>query len=157
MFGLSWGQIGIILIVGAFVLGPERIPHAVGFVSGALRKARDMADGAHAGLRREVGPELDELRRQIAELQSLTGMPELRRLRELHPQHLITTVLAGGEQASAPAGAAAGVPDPPRADRSSGPGEPAGVGADTEQLTDRGDAPHRRHAAAEDGDQPRAA
>lgn len=106
MFGLSWGQIGIIVIVGAFVLGPERIPHAVGFVAGALRKARGMADGAHAGLRREVGPELDELRRQIADLQSLAGMPELRQLRELHPHRLLSTALAGGEKSVGPVASA---------------------------------------------------
>ena len=45
MFGLSWGQIGIIVLVGAFVLGPERIPTAVSFVSTAVQKVRTMAAG----------------------------------------------------------------------------------------------------------------
>lgn len=110
MFGLSWVQIGIIVIVGVFVLGPERIPTAVAFVSKGLRQARQMADGAKADLRREVGPELDELRRQVADLQSLAGMAELRDLRELHPRRLIGQGLMGGEpsgDSQGPADAAA--------------------------------------------------
>jgi sec-independent protein translocase protein TatB len=110
MFGLSWGQIGIIVVVGAFVLGPERIPTAVGFVTGALRKARAMADGAQAGVRGEIGPELAELRRQIADLQSLAGIAELRDLRDLHPQRLLTTGLFGHETASTPQGLAVDAP-----------------------------------------------
>ncbi|MGS0688581.1 Sec-independent protein translocase TatB [Nakamurella sp. GG22] len=94
MFGLSWGQIGIIVLVGLFVLGPERIPTAVSFVTGGLRKARSMAEGAQAGLRHEIGPELDELRRQIADLQSLVNVQELH---DLHPQRLISKNLLGDE------------------------------------------------------------
>ncbi len=94
MFGLSWGQIGIIVLVGLFVLGPERIPTAVSFVTGGLRKARSMADGAQAGLRDEIGPELDELRRQIADLQSMVNVQELR---DLHPKRLIGKNILGEE------------------------------------------------------------
>ena len=71
MFGLSWAQIGIIVLVGAFVLGPERIPTAVSFVTKNLQRVRSMAAGAQSDLRREIGPELDELRRQVADLRSL--------------------------------------------------------------------------------------
>src|SRR6476619_2915339 len=69
MFGLSWGQIAIIVLVGVFVLGPERIPTAVTWVLTNLRKLRSMAAGAQAELRKEIGPELEELRRQVADLQ----------------------------------------------------------------------------------------
>lgn len=86
MFGLSWTQIGIIVVVGVFVLGPERIPTAVRFVTDGATKLRGLASGAQDGLRREIGPELEELRRQVAELQ---GLRELIDLRELHPQRLI--------------------------------------------------------------------
>ena len=94
MFGLTWAQIGIIVLVGAFVLGPERIPTAVTFVTGSLRKLRTMATGAQAGLRSEIGPELDELRRQIADLQSIK---ELQELRDLHPKNLFSKGLLGPE------------------------------------------------------------
>ncbi len=109
MFGLSWGQIGIIVLVGLFVLGPERIPTAVSFVTGGLRKARSMAEGAQAGLRHEIGPELDELRRQIADLQSLVNVQELR---DLHPKQLIGKNILG-EEFSGGWGGLLGPPGPP--------------------------------------------
>ena len=103
MFGLSWGQIGIIVLVGVFVLGPERIPTAVRMVTDALHKARSFASGAQSQLRKEIGPELDELRRQVAELQSLKEIGELRDLRDLHPKNLIGKNLFGTELAGGPA------------------------------------------------------
>lgn len=100
MFGLSWGQIAIIVLVGVFVLGPERIPTAVRWVTDGLRKLRTMAAGAQAQLNREIGPELDELRRQIADLQSLKEIQELRDLRDLHPKRLIGNTILGEEFSS---------------------------------------------------------
>ena len=97
MFGRSWAQIGIILLVGVFVLGPERIPTAVTWVMTSLRKLRTMAAGAQAELRKEIGPELDELRRQVADLQSLKEIQELRELRDLHPKRLIGKGILGDE------------------------------------------------------------
>jgi sec-independent protein translocase protein TatB len=97
MFGLSWGQIAIILLVGVFVLGPERIPTAVTWMLTSLRKLRTMAAGAQAELRREIGPEIDELRRQVADLQSLKELQELRDLRDLHPKRLIGKNILGDE------------------------------------------------------------
>ena len=97
MFGLSWGQIAIIVLVGVFVLGPERIPTAVTWVLTMLRKARTMAAGAQAELRREIGPEIEELRRQVADLQSLKEIQDLRDLRDLHPKRLIGKNILGGE------------------------------------------------------------
>ena len=97
MFGLSWAQIGIILLAGVFVLGPERIPTAVTWLMTSLRKLRTMAAGAQAELRKEIGPELDELRRQVADLQSLKEIQELRDLRDLHPKRLIGKGILGDE------------------------------------------------------------
>jgi sec-independent protein translocase protein TatB len=97
MFGLSWGQIAIIVLVGVFVLGPERIPTAVTWVMTMLRKARTMTAGAQAQLRQEIGPELEELRRQVADLQSLKEIQELRDLRDLHPKRLIGKGILGDE------------------------------------------------------------
>ncbi|WP_137447707.1 Sec-independent protein translocase TatB [Nakamurella flava] len=100
MFGLSWTQIGIIVVVGVFVLGPERIPTAVRFVADGTTKVRGMVSGAQDGLRREIGPELDELRRQVAELQ---GLRDLIDLRDLHPQRLIGGALAASSDPAGPA------------------------------------------------------
>ena len=49
------------MLVGAFVLGPERIPTAVSWVLTGARKIRTMASGAQAELVRELaaaGPEV---------------------------------------------------------------------------------------------------
>lgn len=104
MFGLSWGQIAIIVLVGVFVLGPERIPTAVTWVMGTLRKARTMAAGAQEELRREIGPEIDELRRQVADLQSLKELQDLRDLRDLHPKRLLSKNILGDEFAGGMSG-----------------------------------------------------
>ena len=97
MFGMSWGEIIIILAVGMFVLGPERIPVAVKWVGTTLKTVRTMAAGAQEQLRGEFGPELDELRRQIQDLQSLKEIQELRTLRDLNPRSMITKNLLGDE------------------------------------------------------------
>ncbi|RIJ70243.1 twin-arginine translocase subunit TatB [Nakamurella silvestris] len=97
MFGMGWGEIIIILVVGIFVLGPERIPVAVRWVSETLTKVRSMAAGAQEELRKEIGPELDELRRQVADLQSLKEIQELRSLRDLDPRKMIGKNLLGEE------------------------------------------------------------
>ncbi len=114
MFGLSWGQIGIIVLVGVFVLGPERIPTAVSWVMSSLRKLRTMAAGAQAELRKEIGPELEELRRQVADLQSLKELQELRELRDLHPKRLIGKGILGDEFAGG-IGGFLGLSDSPKA------------------------------------------
>ena len=97
MFGLSWDRIFLVLIVLVFVVGPERIPTAVSWVTSSLRKLRGMAAGAQAELRSQIGPELDELRRQVADLQSLKELSELRALRDLNPKNIITKNILGEE------------------------------------------------------------
>ncbi len=88
MFGLSWGQIGIILLVAVFVLGPERIPTAVAGSLAAVRRLRELVAGAQADTVGQFGPEIAELRRQLAELRSLAGLAELR---ELHPDRIMAS------------------------------------------------------------------
>lgn len=97
MFGLSWDQIILILLAALFLLGPERIPTAVKWVMESLRKVRTMAAGAQEELRSQIGPELDELRRQVAELQSLKELNELRALRDLNPRNIIGKQILGDQ------------------------------------------------------------
>ncbi len=97
MFGLSWGQIIIIVLVGLFVVGPERIPTATTWVVESLRKVRTMAAGAQSELRSQVGPELEELRRQVADLQSLKEFKDLRALRDLNPRTIIGKNILGDQ------------------------------------------------------------
>ncbi len=97
VFGMSWGEILIVITVGMFVLGPERIPVAVKWVGSTLKTVRTMAAGAQEQLQGEFGPELEELKRQIADLQSLKEIQELRSLRDLNPRSLITKNILGEE------------------------------------------------------------
>jgi sec-independent protein translocase protein TatB len=129
VFGMSWGEIIIILGVGMFVLGPERIPVAVKWVTSTLRTVRTMAAGAQEQLRGEFGPELEELRRQVADLQSLKEIQELRKLRDLNPRTMLAKNILGDEfsggingflglndtaaEKVTGSGVAADIPDPP--------------------------------------------
>lgn len=71
MFGsVGWGELLVLLIVGLVVLGPERLPGAIRWTTESLRKVRDYASGATASLREELGPEFDDVRKPLAELQS---------------------------------------------------------------------------------------
>lgn len=97
MFGLSWDQIILILLAALFLLGPERIPTAIKWLMDSLRKVRTFAAGAQSEMRSQLGPELDELRRQIAELQSLKEIKELKELRDLDPRRMVGKGLFGEE------------------------------------------------------------
>lgn len=100
MFGLSWDQIILILLAGLFLLGPERIPTVLRWVLDSTKKLRSFAAGAQEEMRSQLGPELDELRRQIAELQELKELKDLRELKELRdldPRRLVGKTLLGDE------------------------------------------------------------
>ncbi|MGV9800221.1 Sec-independent protein translocase protein TatB [Mycobacterium sp. NPDC003449] len=71
---IGWGEMLILVIAGLVILGPERLPGAIRWTSGALRQARDYVSGATSQLRQDLGPEFDDLREPLAELQKLRGM-----------------------------------------------------------------------------------
>ena len=64
----------MLVIAGLVILGPERLPGAIRWASGALRQARDYVSGATSQLREDLGPEFEDLREPLAELQKLRGM-----------------------------------------------------------------------------------
>lgn len=75
MFGsLSWEHMLVLVVVGLVVLGPERLPGAIRWTSNALRQARDYLSGVSNQLREDLGPEFDDLRVPLSELQKLRGM-----------------------------------------------------------------------------------
>ena len=94
MFGLSWVQIGVITLAAVFLLGPERIPTVLQWLTRTSKIVRGYAAGAQSELNAHLGPELEELRRQIAELQTLTQISELRDLADLHPSRLLGTAFS---------------------------------------------------------------
>ena len=71
---VGWGEMLLLVIVGLVVLGPERLPGAIRWTSGVIRQAREYLNGATTQLREELGPEFDDLRQPISELQKLRGM-----------------------------------------------------------------------------------
>lgn len=85
---IGWGEILVLIVVGLFVLGPERLPEAAAWLGRSVRKARDFASGAHQQLRDEMGPEFDEFRKPIEDLQSLRGM---------NPRQAVTRHLFDGD------------------------------------------------------------
>ncbi len=71
---IGWGEMMVLVIAGLVILGPERLPGAIRWTSGALRQARDYVSGATTQLRQDLGPEFDDLREPLSELQKLRGM-----------------------------------------------------------------------------------
>jgi len=71
---VGWGEMIVLVIAGLVILGPERLPGAIRWTSGAVRQARDYISGATSQLREDLGPEFDDLREPLSELQKLRGM-----------------------------------------------------------------------------------
>ncbi len=71
---VGWGEMLVLVIAGLVILGPERLPGAIRWTTGAIRQARDYISGATSQLREDLGPEFDDLREPLSELQKLRGM-----------------------------------------------------------------------------------
>jgi len=68
---IGWVEILIIVVAGLFILGPERLPSAAAWLGKTVRQVREYATGARDQLRRELGPEFDELRKPLEDLRGL--------------------------------------------------------------------------------------
>lgn len=71
---VGWGEMLVLVVVGLVILGPERLPGAIRWTATALRQAREYVTNATDQLRDEMGPEFDDLRVPLSELQKLRGM-----------------------------------------------------------------------------------
>lgn len=71
---IGWGEMLVLVVAGLVILGPERLPGAIRWTSNALRQARDYVSGATSQLREDFGPEFEDLREPLSELQKLRGM-----------------------------------------------------------------------------------
>ena len=71
---VGWGEMLLLVVAGLVILGPERLPGAIRWTSGAIRQAREYLSGATNQLRQDLGPEFDDLREPLSELQKLRGM-----------------------------------------------------------------------------------
>ncbi|MCQ4119829.1 Sec-independent protein translocase protein TatB [Rhodococcus tibetensis] len=89
MFGnIGWGEFMVLLVAALVILGPERLPGAVSWVTRSLRQVREYASGASQQLKDELGPEFDDLRKPLADLNQLRGMT---------PRAVITKHLLDGD------------------------------------------------------------
>jgi len=73
VFGIGGSEFLILMVAGLFILGPERLPSAAVWLARTLKQVREYATGAREQLTKELGPEFDELRKPLAELQKLRG------------------------------------------------------------------------------------
>ncbi|MCV7301464.1 Sec-independent protein translocase subunit TatB [Mycobacterium barrassiae] len=71
---VGWGEMLVLVIAGLVILGPERLPGAIRWTSGALRQAREYISGATSQLREDLGPEFEDLREPLSQLNQLRGM-----------------------------------------------------------------------------------
>jgi sec-independent protein translocase protein TatB len=81
MFGLSAWHLAILVVVGLFVFGPERLPTMIRDLGKALRQVRQAANSMQEDLKAELGPEVGDLD-----------------LRSLHPRTFVEKHLFGDEE-----------------------------------------------------------
>lgn len=85
---VGWGEMFIIGLVALIVLGPERLPEAARWLAGAVRRVKQIASDAQNQLQNDFGTDFDEIRKPLAELNSLRGMT---------PRSLVTKHLLDGD------------------------------------------------------------
>src|SRR5258708_6018979 len=95
MFNIGWPEMVILVVAALVVLGPERLPGAIRWTAQSLRQVRDYASGATSQLRSELGPEFDELRKPLEDLNELRR--PLDELRGMNPRSMVTKHLLGGD------------------------------------------------------------
>ena len=71
---IGWGEMLVLLVVGLVVLGPERLPGAIRWTADAVRQAREYLTSMSSQLREDIGPEFDDLREPLSQLQKYRGM-----------------------------------------------------------------------------------
>ena len=63
---VGWGEMLLLVVAGLVILGPERLPGAIRWTSGAVRQVREYLSGATSQLREDLGPEFDDLRQPLS-------------------------------------------------------------------------------------------
>lgn len=62
MFDIGTGELIALAVLAMIVLGPEKLPRYAAEAARFLRRMRAMASSAQEEVRRELGPEFDDLR-----------------------------------------------------------------------------------------------
>lgn len=61
MLNIGGGEIFFLVILALVILGPSRLPHYASLLARGVRQLRDLADGAKAQIRQEMGPAFDDV------------------------------------------------------------------------------------------------
>jgi sec-independent protein translocase protein TatB len=61
VLGLGWGEIGVLLLLALFVVGPERLPGLASDAGRTLRSLRRQVKGLSDDLKTELGPEFADV------------------------------------------------------------------------------------------------
>lgn len=81
MFNLSPFTLVALALIALFLYGPDKLPKAVGEAARGLRRLRTTLQGATEGVRKELGPEYQDLR-----------------LRDLHPRVFVAKHLLADDE-----------------------------------------------------------
>ena len=140
MFGIGTSELFVLVIAALFILGPERLPAAAVWLAHTIKQVREYATGAREQFKDVLGPEFDELREPLAELQ---------RLRGFNPRSAITKhLLDGDDSLFAPLAMDGEVPD------SASPGRPSASGQPMPDRAKPGLNPNRAEATLAVGERP---
>ncbi|MET0456390.1 MAG: Sec-independent protein translocase protein TatB [Mycobacterium sp.] len=118
---VGWGEMLVLVIAGLVILGPERLPGAIRWTAGTVKQAREYLSGATSQLREDLGPEFEDLRQPLSELQKLRGMT---------PRAALTKHLLDGDDSfltgnfDKPAAPGNPLPDKPTLEKPVSPGGP---------------------------------
>jgi sec-independent protein translocase protein TatB len=61
MGSVGWAEVAVIMVIGLFVLGPERLPSAAAEAGRALRQVRHYLKGMTDDLKADLGPEMQNV------------------------------------------------------------------------------------------------
>jgi sec-independent protein translocase protein TatB len=66
VFGnIGWGELVILLIAALVILGPDRLPGAITWVTKSIRQVKEYANGASQQLKDELGTDFEDLRKPL--------------------------------------------------------------------------------------------
>ncbi len=114
MLGLGWGEIGVILLLALFIVGPERLPGVAADAGRTLRSLRRQVKGLTDDLKTELGPEFADVD-----------------LRSLHPRTFVQKHLLEDDDEPSTYDLLGGATARPRTGAPLGPGEPPPWDPDT--------------------------
>ena len=68
---IGWAEILVLAVVGLFVLGPERLPEGAAWLGRSIRQIKEYVTGAREQIRSELGPDFEDLRKPLEDLQEI--------------------------------------------------------------------------------------